>query len=76
MHSTSNDFPDEMDASEFAENLYAHMMMTELTWPSLFFGTWAAFEPDVSIRVNIYSQLSTIPGKRELSLHSSEENML
>jgi len=49
MYSTSNDFPDEMDASEFAENIYAHLMMTEMTWPSLFLGTWAAFEPDVSI---------------------------
>jgi len=43
-----DELPSQLDAADLAENMYAYMFMTELTWPSLFFGTWAAFEPDVS----------------------------
>lgn len=43
-----DELPDEIDASDMAEYMYANLYSTELTWPSLFFGTWAAFEPDVS----------------------------
>lgn len=42
-----DELPDEIDSSDMAEYMYANLFMTELTWPSLFFGTWAAFEPDV-----------------------------
>jgi hypothetical protein len=41
------ELPDEIDSSDMAEYMYANLYMTELTWPSLFFGTWAGFEPDV-----------------------------
>ena len=44
-----DELPDEIDSSDMAEYMYANLFMTELTWPSLFFGTWAAFEPDVRI---------------------------
>ena len=44
-----DELPTEIDSSDVAENLYAYMFMTEMTWPSLFFGAWAAFEPDVCI---------------------------
>ena len=43
-----DELPDEIDASDIAEGMYAHLMLTELTFPSLFLGTWAAFEPDVT----------------------------
>jgi hypothetical protein len=43
-----DELPTHIDSSDVAENMYAYMFMTEMTWPSLFFGTWAAFEPDVS----------------------------
>lgn len=46
-----DELPDEIDAADLAENLHGYMFMTELTWPSLFFGAWAAFEPDVSILI-------------------------
>lgn len=42
-----DELPDELDAADIAESMYAGLVMTELTWPSLFFGIWAAFEPDV-----------------------------
>jgi hypothetical protein len=42
-----DELPTELDASDIAETSYSYMFMTELTWPSLFFGTWGAFEPDV-----------------------------
>ena len=35
------------DATEVYESLYFYFFMTEVTWPSIFFSTWAAFEPDV-----------------------------
>ena len=43
-----DELPAEIDASDIAENMYQYLYMTELTWPSLFFGTLGAFEPDVS----------------------------
>jgi hypothetical protein len=43
-----DELPTEIDASDIAENMYQYLYMTELTWPSLFFGTLGAFEPDVS----------------------------
>ncbi len=42
-----DELPSEIDASDIAENMHGYLFMTELTWPSLFFGTWAAWEPDV-----------------------------
>lgn len=42
-----DELPDQLDASDIAESMYGYMFMTELTWPSLFFGAWAAWEPDV-----------------------------
>ena len=45
-----DELPAEIDAADIGENMYAYLFMTELTWPSLFFGAWAAFEPDVSYR--------------------------
>ncbi len=42
-----DELPAEIDAADVGENWYAYLYMTELTWPSLFFGAWAAFEPDV-----------------------------
>ena len=40
--------PDELDSSDIAESFYSHLFSTELTWPPMFFGIWAAGEPDVS----------------------------
>ena len=42
-----DELPDNLDSSDLAEAMYANLFMTELTWPSLFFGAWAAWEPDV-----------------------------
>jgi hypothetical protein len=42
-----DELPDEIDASDIAEAMYANLFLTELTWPSMFFGMWAAMEPDV-----------------------------
>ena len=47
--SLRDELPDEIDASDIAESMYANMFMTELTWPPFFTGTWAAFEPDVRL---------------------------
>ena len=41
-----DELPDEIDSADIAESMYANLMMTEMTWPSLFFGAWAAWEPD------------------------------
>ena len=46
--SVRDELPDEMDASDIAESFYSHLFATELTWPPMFFGIWAAGEPDVS----------------------------
>lgn len=46
--SVRDELPDEMDASDIAESFYSHLFSTELTWPPMFFGIWAAGEPDVS----------------------------
>ena len=43
-----DELPDEVDASDIAENLYHQIFMGELIWPPMFFGGWSAFEPDVS----------------------------
>ena len=39
--------PENPDSADIFESSYANMILTELTWPPFFFGTWAAFEPDV-----------------------------
>jgi hypothetical protein len=44
-----DELPSEVDASDVAENLYAYMFMTEMTFPALFFGAWPAYEPDVCL---------------------------
>ena len=46
--SKRDELPDEIDSSDIAENLYKQLFMTELVWPVVFFGVYAAFEPDVS----------------------------
>lgn len=46
-----DELPDELDASDIAEAMHGHLVLTELTWPSIFFGTWAAMEPDVIIKI-------------------------
>lgn len=43
-----DEIPDEVDASDIAENLHNQVFMGELLFPPVFFGTWSAFEPDVS----------------------------
>ena len=43
-----DELPDELDSSDIAESFYSHLFSTELTWPPMFFGIWAAGEPDVS----------------------------
>lgn len=42
------ELPDEMDAADISESIYNQVFSTELTWPPMFFGIWAAGEPDVS----------------------------
>ena len=42
------ELPDEMDAADISESIYNQLFSTELTWPPMFFGIWAAGEPDVS----------------------------
>ena len=70
------ELPAEIDASDMAEYMYANMFMTEMTWPSLFFGTWAAFEPDVQIiSYNIHSTLFITLGKKVHFLPCLEESM-
>ena len=49
-----DELPTEIDSGDVAESMYNYMFMTEMVWPSLFFGTWAAMEPDVSI--DLYQQ--------------------
>lgn len=73
-----DELPAELDATDLAEATHGYLFMTELTWPSLFFGTWAAFEPDVySIqKYQLFSTSSITPGKRVLSPPCSEESML
>ena len=46
--SKRDEIPDEIDSSDIAEGLYQQLFMTELVWPVVFFGVYAAFEPDVS----------------------------
>merc|ERR1712166_851738 len=40
------ELPDEIESSDVAENLYGQVFMTELLWPPMVYGGWAAFEPD------------------------------
>jgi hypothetical protein len=42
-----DELPDNIDSSDVAEATYFNVVLTELTWPPIFFGSWAAFEPDV-----------------------------
>jgi hypothetical protein len=59
-----DELPAEIDAADVGENWYAYLYMTELTWPSLFFGAWAAFEPDV----NQFSLIRSFIAHHPLSL--------
>ena len=43
-----DELPDDLEASDIAESFYSHLFASELTWPPMFFGIWAAAEPDVS----------------------------
>jgi hypothetical protein len=42
-----DELPDQLDASDVAESMYAYIFMTEMTWSPFFAGTWGAWEPDV-----------------------------
>lgn len=42
-----DELPDKIDSGDIGEYMYANMALTELVWPPIFFGAWAAFEPDV-----------------------------
>ena len=55
-----DEMPDEPDASDVSESLYSQMFHTELVYPPIFFGGWAAFEPDVSIGVSPASRGSQL----------------
>ncbi len=46
-----DELPDHISNEDMAEALHSNIFMTELTWPSIFFGAWAAMEPDVR-RIN------------------------
>ena len=65
-----DELPDELDSSDIAESFYSHLFSTELTWPPMFFGIWAAGEPDVSLYADLLSvsrsTLFTIHGKKVL----------
>ena len=41
-----DELPSEIDSTEIAESLYGQVIMSELTWPTLFFGIWSTQEPD------------------------------
>jgi hypothetical protein len=56
---TRDELPDHIDSADLAEATYFNVVMTEMTWPPIFFGAWAAFEPDV-YKINIYAILITI----------------
>ena len=56
--SKRDELPDEIDSSDIAENLYQQLFMTELVWPVVFFGVYAAFEPDVSLNFLSASDLT------------------
>ena len=55
-----DELPDEVDSSDIAEGIYAQLFHTELVWPVVFFGVYAAFEPDVSIIAHAYQLQSHI----------------
>ena len=40
--STRDELPDDIDAEEIAERMYANMFATEVTWPPFFFLVFAA----------------------------------
>jgi hypothetical protein len=68
-----DELPDHLDSSDLAEATYFNVVLTELTWPPIFFGAWAAFEPDVRINFKeiilsffLSSLLSIIHGRRLL----------
>lgn len=63
------ELPDNIDSSDVAEATYANLFLTELTWPSLFFGAWAAWEPDVfhiDNFNNLIAHYSLSMGKRSI----------
>lgn len=68
--SSRDELPDEMDAADISESLYNQLFQTELTWPPLFFGIWAAAEPDVSSQPPtnppLCSTSCTTRGRRDL----------
>ena len=43
-----DELPDEVDSADVSESLYNQLFHTELVWPVIFYGGYAAFEPDVS----------------------------
>jgi hypothetical protein len=64
--SVRDELPDELDASDVAESMYAYMFMTEMTWSPFFAGTWGAWEPDVLLSIiNFHLARYPLPmGKR------------
>ena len=41
-----DELPDEITGGDIAERVYDQLFHTELVWPVVFFGVYAAFEPD------------------------------
>ena len=50
-----DELPDEIDSADVAESVYAQLFHTELVWPVIWFGGYAAFEPDVSTSLRIFN---------------------
>lgn len=44
-----DELPDNIDSADVSESLYNQLFHTELVWPVIFYGGYAAFEPDVSL---------------------------
>ena len=57
--------PDTIDSADIAEATWANAALTELVWPPMFFGSWAAFEPDVLFQeFKLLAYYSLSMGKR------------
>ena len=71
-----DELPDDLEASDIAESFYSHLFASELTWPPMFFGIWAAGEPDVSYASGTFLIIICV-AHRSLSLGegTSESNV-
>ena len=70
-----DELPDELDSSDIAESFYSHLFSTELTWPPMFFGIWAAGEPDVSFICFIHCLFLVAHCSLSMGKGSSESNV-